>query len=309
MKKRFLKTLMLCLIGGSAFAQQNGGVELWDSILATPAEPQKWITVNLFKAVDATNPVSVTRITGTNAAAGTTSMKIKTVHLNTNPSSGLVPDDVGIAMQGTVTFSPGLGLIDRVPYTARPLNFHFVYQYKPVGIDTGFVYVELTKWNTSLLRRDTIATMGWYYNTLVNSWTTITLPMYYWPNHPSTMTPDSLAIVFSSSSYVAPQINSEFWADDCYFTGWNSTNDIYSRSSSVKAFPNPAKDNITISADLDRATSVIVYDGIGQVVGKFEMSNKKYVMNTAELKAGNYYFSIMDKAGVVISGNTFTVVK
>lgn len=309
--KKFIVAFVLALMTTGSFAQFVGDMEVWDSLYSSKEEPYKWITLNLFCSplVDVSNPRSVYKIQSPNQAAGTTSMKIKTVKMNTNPTQGLLNDTSGIAMTGTISISP-FALIDRVAYTARPLNIHFQYQYKPLGspTDTALAYVELTKWNTSLLRRDTIATGVWWTYTTVNSWTVMTLPLFYWPNHPATTYPDSVSIVFSSSA-IHPKLGSELWVDDVYFTGWNSVQDLSAASAHVSMFPNPAKDNITISADLDNAQSVIVYDGIGQVIGKFEMSNKKYVLNTSELKAGNYYFSVMDKGGVVITGNTFTVVK
>jgi len=135
----------------------------------------------------------------------------------------------------------------------------------------------------------------------------MSLPLYYYPNHIN-MYPDSVSIVFSSSS-IHPKLGSELWVDDCYFTGWTGVQNLNSASAHVSMYPNPAKDNITISADVDNAYAVVVYDGIGQIVGKFEMENKKYLLNTSALKPGNYFFSVLDKSGAVIAGNTFSVVK
>jgi hypothetical protein len=120
--------------------------------------------------------------------------------------------------------------------------------------------------------------------------------------------PDSVSLSFSSSG-IHPKIGSALWTDDVYFTGWNSVNDIYSQSAHVSAYPNPAKDNITISADLDAAASVVIYDGTGRMVGTYKMENKKYELNTAALRAGNYYFSVLDKSGAPLTGNVFAVVK
>src|SRR5437773_2382419 len=83
-------------------------------------------------------------------------------------------------IQGSISASP-FKIYDRIPYTARATNFHFQYRYRPMPLDTGLAYVELTKWNTSVLRRDTIAWVGFATYTTVNAWTTGSFPLIYLP--------------------------------------------------------------------------------------------------------------------------------
>jgi hypothetical protein len=308
MIKKLLLSAAMIATAMYAVAQTNAGFEQWSSSTGQPIEPNGWITANLFASPLLTfpspnpNDTSAFRIGTPNQAIGTYSAKIETVVLVYNPDPSTIPDTLGVCILGTVQTTPNLVVIDRVPYTARPANLHYKFKYVPNGNDTGYCYVELSKWNGST--RDIIADGYVAHFGSTTSWTDQLQSLTYY----MAGFPDSLSIAFSSSG-LAPRVGSAMWLDDLYFMGWNSVEDVYAGSTYLTAYPNPATDMITIGCTLDNAVSLNVYDCIGRTVGTYTLSNKKYILNTAEWKAGNYYYSVVDKEGAVLGGNTFTVTK
>src|ERR1051326_792680 len=314
MIKKLLCPFVFAALAFTAGAQTNPGFETWGSSLGEPEEPSGWITENLFCSPFLTLPnpnpnlTSVFKLQTPNNFAGTYSMKMKTVVMQYNPDSTTIPDTIGLAMQGSFQTSPSLKLFDRIPFTSRPSTIAFEYQYTPNGVDTGWCYVELTKWNNSLQRRDTIGSLAIPMTSMVNAWTYISGPIQYYPNHPNLM-PDSMALGFSSSSAYFPKVNSELWLDGITFSGWSGINEVGNGSIHLVAYPNPTRDMITISTESEKAYTVVLYDAIGRTLGKFRMEDHKYIFNTSSWRAGNYYFSVLDKDGAVLGGNTFTVTK
>lgn len=309
MIKKILFAAAFTFTGMSAFAQSNGGFESWASTFSEPQEPVGWITANVFASpfVSTLNPTSAYKDSLGNKFAGSYAMKLKTVVLVNNPDPTTIPDTIGVAIEGSVTLFPSFAIVDRIPYTARPNAIHFAAKYTPNGLDTSWVYMELTKWNTSLMRRDTIGFMGMMIPPSSN-FVVYTPPIIYYTNHMNQF-PDSLALAFSSSSNYTPKPGSLLWADDIYFTGWNGVQDLSSASISLSAFPNPAKEMITISTDAENAASLKVFDCIGKTIGTFEMNNGTYGLNTSMFMPGNYFYSVIDKNGTVLGGNTFTITK
>jgi hypothetical protein len=308
MIKKILLSATFAAAAWQAGAQTNGGFETWGSSAGQPQEPNGWITANLFASPLLTfpspnpNDTSAFRIGTPNQAIGQYSMKIETVVLQYNPDPSTIPDTLGIALEGSVQTTPTFLLIDRIQYTARPANFHYKFKYVPNGNDTGWCYIELSKWNGS--SRDIIADGYVAHFGSTTSWTDeLTSLNYYMSGFP-----DSLSIAYSSSG-LAPRVGSALWLDDLYFMGWNSVEDVYANASFVKAYPNPASDMITIGTELDNASALKVYDAVGKLVGTYALNNKRYVLYTADWRAGNYYYSVMDKEGTVLAGNTFSVVR
>ena len=304
-RKLFL-TAVICATAIFSKAQTNGGFENWGSQFGEPQQPTGWVTANIFKLISPSNDTSCFKATSPNNIVGTASMKLETIVLAVNPDTATIPDTIGVAYNGSVILFP-FSIVDRIPYPNRPSNLHFQAKYTPVGVDSGYCFIELTKWNNALMRRDTIGT-GWALILASANPLTYMTPILYYPNHMNTL-PDSMALAFSSSSPYVPMPGSVLYADDIYFTGWNSVEDVNNSNIHFTAFPNPAKDVMTITADLDNASKVRIYDGLGRVIGTFLMQDKKYILNTSALQAGSYYFSVMDKNEDPLGGNNFNVVK
>lgn len=311
MKKNLLILVIASAFGVNSFAQLNAGFEAWSSSFAQPIEPTSWITANTFASPLLTfplpnpNPTSAFK-DSTPAYAGNYSMKLVTVNLAYNPDTNTIPNRIGIALQGSIVTTPGFSIKDRIPFTGRPSNVAFAAKYTPVGADTAWCFFELTKWNGTW--RDTIAVGWWFTNVTTSTYQTYNFSPIYNPLFNNSF-PDSMHLSFSSSSLWFAQAGSTLYADAINLTGWNSVNDIYNSENLVKLFPNPATTNITISAEIDNASKVIIYDGIGHTVGTYEMDNKKVLINTTDFSVGTYFYSVADKDGQILNGGNFNIAR
>ena len=75
-----------------------------------------------------------------------------------------------------------------------------------------------------------------------------------------------------------------------------STNEV-NQTSATKLYPNPAKDVVHITSDLD-IMSVKVFNQIGQLIVSEQISTKLYQVNTSHYKSGLYFFQIETKEGI-----------
>ncbi len=58
----------------------------------------------------------------------------------------------------------------------------------------------------------------------------------------------------------------------------------------VKLYPNPCKDLLTIQVS-EPISDCVLYNSLGQVVNRYEISSNEYTLNLAHLEAGIYYLS------------------
>lgn len=174
--------------GINSFAQQvtNGGFESWGPASPYTANaPNGWGTTNLDAAF---GPTSTTQgVTG--AYEGSSYAVIST---ETGYSSFGAPSDTlsGVVLHGGDLFGGGV----KVPYAYRPLSVTFAYQSNLVALDTGGVYMELTKWNGS--SADLVGAI-WFPITGTNaSWNVVNVPVYYFTSD----VPDSMFFMGLSSA-------------------------------------------------------------------------------------------------------------
>lgn len=108
------------------------------------------------------------------------------------------------------------------PYTQKPQKLQAYYKYAPVGSDSAMIQVLLTRWNTSLAKRDTISWDKIIVKNAVSSYTQLDHTLTYLDN---TATPDTLVLIFAASAGVdfsdlqgcAGEIGSTMWVDDLKF--------------------------------------------------------------------------------------------
>lgn len=311
--KRTLLTLAACTIIGSAFAQApvpNNNMESWGSTVGEPVGPTGYITANIFKNsfVDPNNPTSVTQETAPNNFQGTYSARIETVVLQTNPSPTTIPDTIGAMILGTVTVIPSIVVHEGTPYTSRPQLITYYAKYAPQTGDTGWCYVELTKWNSSTMSRDIIAAGFDYMTTNISTYSMRTVTMVYDVNFQNTM-PDSISVVFSASSSYSPVPGSVLYVDAVTVTGWNSVNDHAFTSNVVNAFPNPASTEMTFEVSAAEARTIEVYDVAGRQVKELTIENKEAKLDAWKLSGGMYTYAIFDENKNVMNRGKFNVVK
>ncbi len=81
-----------------------------------------------------------------------------------------------------------------IPFTARPLQFHFWYRYLPQGSDSATMYAILSRWNGT--ERQRIAEARLYRYEAQSEWTQASLTFTYLSDE----VPDTIAVVFAASA-------------------------------------------------------------------------------------------------------------
>jgi hypothetical protein len=297
MIRKLLFALLLSLPLASFAQIPNYGFNSW-----TNQNPNSWATANLIMSFG--NPQSAFRDTII-VKEGVASIRIETVKLVNNIFAPDLPDTVGIAFTGNITFS---GLAPGFPYAARPSELAFAYQYAPSSGDTAWASVVLQKWNTSTNMRDTVATGFWFTTGTTSSWTMPTIPLVYNATNP-TAYPDTAIILFSSSSYFSPKIGSKLWVDDLAWYGWSGIDAMGIPGEGVTPYPNPASDAISFSVVMPGAATISIFDVTGRMLDAAAITGRTASISTASYAAGVYTYSVLDSNGNVISRGKFNIAR
>jgi hypothetical protein len=281
-------------------------------------EPAGWISENAAVLPPLyNNPQSVFRATTPDIHGGTYAMKLTSVTMTSNPAPGQLPNPIGLAATGVVNLSPP-SLKFGFPYASRPNMISFWYKYSPMASDTAECFVSL--WNG--VTHDTIAYGFWKTGATVGTYTQQNITLTYDPSF-STEFPDSMAVIFSSTILFnanyslcmnCGQAGSNLYVDDITFSGWNGINE-HPAANDVIVYPNPASAYVTIIADVNEASSVIVYDVTGKAVSSASlnqamngMNRKESVVNASALSSGVYSYSIADKNGISLRNGKLSIV-
>jgi hypothetical protein len=299
-----IKKLLFAFIGlslsTSGIAQQgvpNGGFNSWTGI-----RPNSWVTVNdiVFMGNDTSAYKDVTSY-----VEGTASIRMKTVKLNTNPFAAYgIPDTVGLAFTGAINFA-GPSLTTGFAYTGRPAELVFAHKYAPVGMDTAWATVILQKWNSSSMMHDTIATGLWWTTNTTSTFTYQTIPLFYNPLMINSY-PDTAIVLFSSSSYVAPQVGSTLWIDNVGWLGWTALGET-SANEAAYAYPNPASDMVNFSAVAAGAAYIEIYDVTGKKITETAVWDRKAELPARHYPAGVYLYSVLDDKRGIIGRGKFSI--
>lgn len=230
---RILFTILLsAFVCATSFAQiPNSGFETWDSTAGYKV-PVGWESLN---ATTASSSVYTCEYGMPGYSGGYyLNLMSKTIPGMGNQRGLAV---AGKLAPGTQFPSPGFA------FTQRPQVLAGYWQYMAMSLaDQGYIITLLSKWNTALNKRDTIAYTKHDLYDMVMIWEPFKIAL----NYTSSDYPDSAMIVLSASGAGLGPIEdgSYLWVDDLKF-GDSATlgSDVTTRMQSpVKVFPNPASD-------------------------------------------------------------------
>lgn len=316
MKKSTLLIAAVSLSTMLAHAQAvvpNGDMELWGQVLNSPEEPTNWVTSNTFANPLLTfpnpnpNPTSVFKAPSPNNYQGTYAMKIVTVDLAYNPDTATVPNRLGVAQLGSVTTTSPY-LLDGRAYTSRPATVGYYAKYAPSGTDTAVAIALLTRWNSTTVSRDTIAFGFDYIPSALASYASRTINLDY-ATYNNNNFPDTLHILFSSSTFFTPQAGSTFYVDAVTVSGWVGMPENSDAANKVSVFPNPASSEVKFMINSDKASKIEVIDALGRTVKTLTIDNHKAVEQLYNYAAGMYTYTVLDAQNAVLNRGKFSVVK
>lgn len=206
----------------------NSGFESWTS-MGTYDLPNLWGNMN-----PSTSGSGVfTTVKGAPGASGSYFLK-----LTTKDAGGVITPGMVVSGQlNTATWKPKSGF----PYTERVQNLKGKYQFMGYNNDAAQISAWLTKWNVTLQKRDTIASLSKIASGMVHVWTNFSIPFVYQKeDYPDT------AVIMISSSGTSPQKNSFIWIDDLVLDGFFTSVQKAEPLDDAQVFPSPARNEINL---------------------------------------------------------------
>jgi hypothetical protein len=289
--KRILQIISAGLIFTSTAMAQipNAGFESW-----TQNSPDGWATLNSFG-------VSMSA----EKAEGHTGSAIKLTTIAIPAIIGVSEADTlpGTAITGSLNGFDIRKAKTGFPFQSRPENLTGYYKYTSLKLDVGFITMVLFKWNANLKQRDTVAIAKFFTSGTVAAYTEFSTAFDYI----STDTPDTAAIWLSSSSE-RPIPGSELYVDELATNGTitSTTNSVLSEN--IYGYPNPARDEFTISGLPDAGNTIEIKDATGRTI--VQTSAVQYsIINTSRYPEGIYYYQIYKAGGTLIHSNKFSIMK
>ncbi len=309
MKKQLLSLFAIATLALTASAQQyipNAGFETWGTSVGEDIQPTGWISYNVFTSalIDPgnTNPTSVFQAGAPDNFQGTYSAKITTVDLVTNPSATTIPTRGSFLTVGSISFTAPY-LYAGYQFTSRPTTFTYEAKYTPVGSDSAFTLVYLTKWNGT--SRDTVAAGYDLFPTALSTYQARTINLIFDATL-SGVLPDTAQVFFSSSSVYNSQIGSALYVDALGFSGYNGINES-AQNNGVDVYPNPSTTITNFDVVSEEAYEVIVNDMTGREVSRLMISNKNAKLNSYLMAEGIYSYSIISNNNEVLSRGKFAI--
>jgi len=285
MKKSIFTIVAATFLSVSAYAQiPNNSFENWTSA-GSYSNPDSWDNLNSMT----TGAAIYTCTKGTGGATGGGSAYLKLIS-KTVTGMGVMP---GVAVSGMIdmtTFKPQSGF----PFTQQPVKLTGSWQYMASGSDAGFISVYLTKWNSAMMMRDTVAKVKQNLSGMAMSWATFNINLTYL----SSVAPDSAIIILSASGNT-PVNGSYLYVDNLSFSGTvTGVKNIENVISNISIYPNPSTDNISIDLNIQKKSAVkfqlvdlagklIKEVNVGEVQGKYNAT-----INTNGIAKGTYFLRV-----------------
>ena len=279
--KKLITLLFTIIITYSAHAQiSNPSFENWDASAGYNV-PVGWKTAD-----SVTNLVGVlTCEQGTPGFSG--SYYLKLTSKNIPATSGAA---AGIAVSGNIDFTTYLPT-SGFAFSGRPSSLTGEWQYaSSAANDSGVIAIGLTKWNSSLQKRDTVGYADYKLTGSVTTWTPFSVPIYYLTGE----YPDT-AIIYLASSGVNAANGSYLYIDTLAFSGSVPTGvaSINNTHPLISLYPNPNSSlfTVNISSDVTEMTQIIITNMFGDKVKEITTSTNTSVDIQLNESAGIYFIN------------------
>ncbi|MDO9001058.1 MAG: T9SS type A sorting domain-containing protein [Bacteroidota bacterium] len=242
MKKIIFSIICGALYSGVAMAQiPNNGFENWTTV-GSYVNPDGWGTMNNTTAIASV----YTATKGTPGSPGTAYLKLTSKTVSTTVVNGIAVSGV----LDSITMMPKSGFA----YNIRSANFTGKWQHMIYGSSQGSIGVTLTRWDTGLNQRVTVATANQTLSGMAMSWANFTIPFTYTDGN----NPDTCIIVLKASGS-APTNNDYLWVDNLAFSGTVTGIEKYdSFLSNMNVYPNPSTESLTLNLNLKSSQQITI---------------------------------------------------
>lgn len=300
MKKIILFFALTSISTISLIAQQdslkNGSFEKWSVISGAYEDPDFFYSLNFLVQFG----FDETTLKSTDAHSGSFAAKLVSKSSSFGAIPGLLCSNFMFDQNGNPVFEKNL-----IPFNSRPIALEFYFKYFPQVGDSALSQIVLTKWNSTLSKRDTIGLANWAFADSVNSYTKAWLKF----NYLSTEIPDSMGFIFVSSfDGFNPIVGSILFLDDLQFTyngvGLNEITD----QEKIIVYPNPAKDFIQI-INSNENSILRIYDLTGKLCVEQKRINEQTKFKLENLNEGIYFVVITDKKNEIKLNQKLVIIK
>jgi hypothetical protein len=315
MKKIFTLTLLLFYGFINGYGQtgiQGGDFEHWKlntTYHYYDPDSSYFSTLNELASVGC----SITTYRCDTAFAGNYSSRMVTGSLVLGPQTIIIPGVCGTLKVNMATSKAILGM--PYPYgDSMPRVFSGQYKYYPVNNDSASAVILLSKWNSTLKKRDTIAFSSLSFQGITDTWTGFQTDVNYFM---ASTKPDSLTILLLSSAgfniynmlACQGQVGSTALFDNISLTGVNGFPLLLMPSVNVRLAPNPAssKMNVVLGSEVSNGYFEI-FDTQARSVRTCSVNGTRLQISVSELPAGMYYYKL-SKGNNLLNSGTFIVTR
>lgn len=278
----------------------------YDDIGTGPAD--NWLgTLNSLAAVPqiAGGPGPVTVFKTTDKHSGTYAAKAVSAVFPLGPVTIFIPGMIGTAVMDNANIRAILG---KPCADWRPSHFKGYFKFEPVNGDSCSALILLSKWNSTLHKRDTIGYGKMVQRAAVSDYAQFDVPVTY----KSAETVDSITLLIVSSAGFnlvnfmgsIGQVGSTMYVDDLTLDYPNGIQQVLMPEVGVTVYPNPAADvlHLILSKELKNGT-VEVYNAEGKLMGNHHVSSISNTIPVNGLVTGVYYFRLMSGKDLVNTGS------
>lgn len=172
-------------------------------------------------------------------------------------------------------------------YTGRPDSLTAWYKYLPNGNDNFVVVSVLSKWNVSLMKKDTVA-IAYFTGNATSNYSKLSVPFSY----QSPIAPDTASVFISNTNATsASQVGTVLIIDDVDFvknlTGLCENN----RRTGLKVFPNPASCFLSIETEANGL--LYIFDSLGNLVESMNTNAVSTTIDVTKYASGVYFIKNM----------------
>jgi hypothetical protein len=250
--------------------------------MGTYENPDGWATLN-----DLTTMSGIyTATKGTPGSPGSSYLKLTSQTIGPNVVNGIAVSGVidPVTQQAISGFA----------FNQQPASFNGKWQHMIYGTSQGSISVELTRWDSGMNMRMTVATGSVTLSGMAMSWTNFSIPFVYTDGQ----APDSCIIVMKASG-ANPTQGDYLWVDNLSFVG--NVAGIEENSSSfseLNVYPNPADDQVILSltSEIEDQLMIEVYSLSGALILTQEVEvttgGNEIPVDLSSVLSGNYLISI-----------------
>jgi hypothetical protein len=306
--KKLAALLLFSLFGVVAFGQStlpNGNFESWTYIANHGYyEPDGGFfkTLNILDTIP--TPSGVTCYRCDTAHNGSYSARLYTKEIAL--LDVLIPGVIGTLKINWLNFNATLGTT--YTWSTKPTRFQGWYQSYPVNGDSTGAVLLLSKWNSAIHGRDTIAYNRLVFNTTVDQWTFFDELIEY---RDQTTMPDTITLLMlSCAGYNAVnmmgsvgQVGSQALYDDITLTDITGFQYLPMPSVGVTLSPNPATTFTIVKLDKDVKGTFEIYNTLGKTVKQVAVDGNTVNVSLAGLIPAVYYYKLNDGKMILNSGS------